>query len=364
METFKLINHIESCEVNFSSNDAATEIARYNAFSGMKAIFSCMESNGILGSESKFIELPDFTYSKNAERWNSGFSNGCIMYLDTKDTPFIPIGFRPNSCGVTFAKIEGWNGDGNNFLKQFKEIIDENSDINSDDFGRKNHFVGIYKKNDEFYIILHGSFSKIKSGVNGIPGLYYDKEHYWDNKLKKYTNENLELVYLIGEEAVEYYQNYKKYENLSTKLRKQIIDNLFPNNELIFEGTHQGFYDINTILLGGYFSKNPITCPIMVSPDMPLYEVETPKSVISIKNQNYYCLPHGAGYKLATDCMAQLTDIPNIFSLQYENEAKVFTRYIELFPFEYRKDIIDVCCTRHKLGCVSNRFEPILNIKI
>ena len=117
-------------------------------------------------------------------------------------------------------------------------------------------------------------------------------------------------------------------------------------------------------MLGGYFSKNPITCPIMVSPDMPLYEVETPKSVISIKNQNYYCLPHGAGYKLATDCMAQLTDIPNIFSLQYENEAKVFTRYIELFPFEYRKDIIDVCCTRHKLGCVSNRFEPILNIKV
>ena len=75
-------------------------------------------------------------------------------------------------------------------------------------------------------------------------------------------------------------------------------------------------------------------------------------------------MPHGAGYKLATDCMAQLTDIPNIFSLQYENEAKVFTRYIELFPFEYRKDIIDVCCTRHKLGRVSNRFEPLLNIKV
>ncbi len=286
MEICKLNNYIESCEVNFSNNDVATKIARYNAFTGMRAIFSCMKFNDILGSESKYIELPDFTYSKNVERWNAGFSNGCIMYLDTNDTPFIPIGFRPNCCGVTFAKIEGWNGDNNNFLKKFKKLIDENSDINGDDFGRKNHFVGIYKKGNEFYLILHGSFSKIKSGVNGMPGLYYDKDHYWDNKIKKYINEDIELVYLIGEAAVEYYQYYKKYENLSIKLRRQIIDELFPNNKLIFEGTHQGFYDINTILLGGYFSKSPIICPIMVSPDMPLYEVKTHQSVISLKNEN------------------------------------------------------------------------------
>lgn len=364
MENCKLNNYIESCEVNFSSNDVATKIAKYNAFTGMKTIFSCMESNGILGAESKFIELPDFTYSKNVERWNSGFSNGCIMHLDTKETPFIPIGFRPNSCGVTFAKIEGWDGNSEKFLKRFKKIIDETSDINSDDFGRKNHFVGIYNKNDEFYIILHGSFSKIKSGINGMPGLYYDKEHYWDDKLKRYTYEDLELVYLIGEEAVEYYQYYKEYENLSTKLRRRIIDALFPKNKVIFEGTHQGFYDIHTILLGGYISKSPIICPIMVSPDFPLYEVETKKSVVSIKNQEYYCLPHGAGYKLVPDCIAQSTDMQNVFSLQYENEAKTFTKYIELFPFEYRRDIIDVCCTRHKLGCVNNSFEPILNIKV
>lgn len=364
MNISELNRYIQLCEVNFSSDDTAAQIARHNALIGMKTIFSCMEANDILGLESKLIELPDFTYSKNVERWNAGFSNGCIIHLDTKNTPFIPIGFRPNSCGITFAKIEGWDGDSKKFLKQFKEIIREIVDINSDDFGRKNHFVGIYNKNDEFYIILHGSFSKIKSGINGIPGLYYDKEHYWDDKIKKYQYEDMELIYLIGELADEYYRYYKEYEDLSTKLRRQIINILFKKNELVFEGTHQGFYDIQTILLGGYISQRPITCPIMISPDMPIYEVETHQSAISINNHEYYCLPHGAGYKLLPDYITKVENMQDIFSLQYGNEARVFTKYIELFPFEYRRNIIDNCCIKHNLGCVRECFKPILNIKV
>lgn len=364
MKTNELNYYIESHDINFSSNDEAAQIARFNAFDGLSTIFSCMDALGILGADSKFIELPDFTYSKNVERWNAGFSNGCIIYLDTNKTSFIPIGFRPNSCGVTFAKIKGWDGDEEKFLKKFKKILNSIPNANKNDFGRKNHFVGIYKNNNEYYIILHGSFSKIKTGINGLPGLYFDKDSYWNNNLKKYSYKNRELVYLISEAADEFYECYKKYEVLSTKLRKQIVNELFEENEVIFEGTHQGFYDINTILLGGYISKNPLVCPIMVSPNLPLYEVENTEKTVFINNQKYFFLPHGAGYKLIPGCSAKNTNIKNAFLLHYNNDAKVLTESIDLLPYEYRHNIIDLCCSKHELGYVKRIFSPVLNVKV
>lgn len=364
MDNNEMDKYIKLCTVNFSSNDGAAKIARLNANSGMQMIFSCMDSIGILGENSKFVELPDFTYSKNIERWSAGFSNGCILHLDTRRTSFIPIEFRPNSCGVTFAKIKGWDNDCEKFIKRFKDVLNEIPYIDIDDFRRKNHFVGIYSYCDEYYIMLHGSFSKIKSGIDGLPGLYFDKDSYWEDKIKRYEYKDRELRYLISDAADEYYDCYRKYEVFSEKLRKQIIDRLFEENEVTFEGTHQGFYDINTILLGGYISKTPIACPIMVSPSLPLYEVENTKKSIFISGQEYYCLPHGAGYKLIPECSADNTSLQNIFLLQYGSEAKVITKTIELMPYEYRENIINTCCLDQKLGRVKRIFNPIINIKI
>ena len=125
--------------IDLSTKDATANIAKEHGIIGLTRLNICMEKLDLDISNNFFIALPDFTYTRNALRWNAGFPYGCIINIG-QTIPFIPIDFRPNCCGIIFAEVPNQDYDIEQIQKKYLEIINSYDDINPNDFNKRNHF--------------------------------------------------------------------------------------------------------------------------------------------------------------------------------------------------------------------------------
>ena len=150
--------------IDFSSMDPTAVIAKEQAILGLTRLLICMDSLGIDSKEVGLFALPDFTYTRNMNRWNAGFPCGCIITLGVINPAFIPIDFRPNCCGVIFVKFQEEIKEVSFYVKKYHEYIFSHDEIDKTDFNRGNHFIGIYKDkvNNDYYGLIHSSFTFAK----------------------------------------------------------------------------------------------------------------------------------------------------------------------------------------------------------
>ena len=352
--------HVENFIINVSSNDATTNMLRLYFEKSVANILDTLHCIGLFGSNIRFIMLPDFTFSKNEYRLSAGITNGTIMQLDTNGVPFVPIEFRPNCCGVTLGKIKKWNGNIDDIfrrMKYLKDILKNN--INVVDMCKSNHFLGIYwdKIENEYYILLHCSFDFVKAGTNEVPGLYPERTNHWASHINKSST----IPFLIGEVAEQYFQVYKQHEINTKKIRRLIIETLFPNIETIFNETHEGFHDISTFIYGAYVSSDSFFAPIMLSQEQSLPLIQTVKVVDGI---NLYCSPHGGGYSINNIVMGNYNATTNWFEINFNNDVKSYVSDIRSLEHSYRTDTANIWSNEYGFSETLKELIPLYNIKL
>ena len=346
--------------IDLSAKDATASIAKEHGIIGLTRLSICMEKLGLDTSNNYFIALPDFTYTRNALRWNAGFPYGCIISID-QSIPFIPIDFRPNCCGIIFAEVPNQNFDIGEIKRKYFELMHSYDDIDPSDFNRRNHFFGLYhdEKKDTYYFLIHGSFTFVKKN------LYSEKNNDLLSNVCSIDIFGTPFHFLKDDEASLYYDKYLHFEKLSMQYRELILKGLFPDAQILFHHTHEGFMDIGTILLGAYADKFPFKCPIMLSPeeDLPIADINEPVKISSKKT--LYCAPHGGGYALSSVINAEkYKEDDNDYLLTYTNNSKMLTNNIIDMPFYYRADSADKWCNQYKKGDIVDKLEPMFNLKI
>lgn len=346
--------------IDLSAQDATASIAKEHGLMGLTRLNMCMKKLGLDISNNYFIALPDFTYTRNALRWNSGFPYGCIINIE-QSTPFIPIDFRPNCCGIIFAEIPKQDFDIGEIKKKYFELMHSYDDIDPSDFNRRNHFFGLYheEKTDTYYFLIHGSFSFVKKN------LYSEKNNVLLSNACSIDILDMPFYYLKDDDASLYYAKYLNFEKLSMQYRELILKKLFPNAKILFHRTHEGFMDIGTILLGAYADVHPFKCPIMLSPeeDLPITDITEPVEISSTKS--LYCAPHGGGYALSSVVTARKYDeSDNDYLITYSNDSKMLTNNIIDMPFYYRTDSADKWCNQYKKGRIVDKLKPVFNLKV
>lgn len=346
--------------IDLSAKDATASIAKEHGIMGFTRINICMEKLGLNTSNNCFIALPDFTYTRNALRWNAGFPYGCIISIE-QSMPFIPIDFRPNCCGIIFAEVPTQDFDIGKIKRNYFELMHSYDDIDSSDFNRRNHFFGLYhnETNNTYYFLIHGSFSLVKKN------LYSEKNENLMSNACSIDILGTPFHFLKDDVASLYYNQYLHFEKMSMKYRELILKGLFPNAKILFHRTHEGFMDMGTILLGAYADELPFVCPIMLAPeeDLPITNINKPVNISSAKA--IYCAPHGGGYALSSVIDSEkYKGNTDDYIVTYTNNSKMLTNNIIDLPYYYRTDSADKWCNQYKKGDIVDKLKPMFNLKI
>jgi len=343
--------------IDYSSGDPTSILAKEHGLLGLTRVMACMESVGLDSDKVRFTALPDFTYTRNKLRWGAGIPYGCIIKFDEDLPPFIPLDFRPNCCGIVFARLNSFNYSIEDLQKRYYQIVDKYSAIDSNDFNRRNHFMGIYNCAAEncYYFLIHGSFNFVKDA------LYSERNEKLLSTAESKTIMGKTFTYLIGEKAQDYYQNYLELEQKTLFYRELIASEMFPDAKIVFNRTHEGFYNVHTLLLGAYADASPFVCPIMLAPEMDLPIIKTFVPINSL-----YCAPHGGGYALLEVANVQRTTIKlnANYLLSYPNRSQMMTDNVLDMPFFYRTNTDRFWCSEYKMAHELDRMTPIINLKI
>ncbi|MES9901314.1 MAG: hypothetical protein ABW168_01370 [Sedimenticola sp.] len=370
------MDHVDAYELaikrilDLSTKDATSAIARENAALGLKRIIWAYNLVGNKNPDVSLVALPDFTITRNALRWQAGFSYGCVLQLDSGVDPLIPVNFRPNACGVALAKIGEESENYDTIIQRFRKTIEKHDAISSDDFNRRNHFLALLRNDDAYYVLLHGSFGFIKKDTRYGPGLYSEQTDFWKEKYRRLGPPGQEDYFLVGEDAEKYHETYLQHESLTMEIREKVILDVFPEAEFVFHSTHEGFAGINTLLLGAYVERTPFEFPLMVAPDKNIPMITNNKSLRELTNDQWsidlYAAPHGAGY--AIDDVATATTsacgLDDTYELQYENGATMYCRGIQNTMLSYRKETEEFWCERIGAGNKTFDMSPLMFAKV
>ncbi len=346
--------------IDLSTHDATSMIALERGYVGITRILICLHEIGVINGQCKMIALPDFTYTKHADRWQAGFPYGCVITIDSKGMPFIPIDFRPNCCGVLMAEMTSLQYDLHELKQKLNSILLAHKEFNTSDFKRGNHFIGIYEAGQKYYLLVHGSLDYVKSL------LYLERNKTLLNKVRYRNILGSRFNYLIDNDAEIYYADYLRCETLTMQFREILAQELFPDSKVIFNRTHEGFHSMDTIFLGGYVSKIPFSCPIMMSPGSNLSIIHVNKSIRLFKNNLYYA-PHGGGYALSeviTASSFNTNPVLGNYILAYSNGAQLLSDDILKMPYYYRTNTDQCWCYLHNMGNIEVSMRPIFNLKV
>lgn len=348
--------------IDFSTGDPTSILAKEHGLIGLTRVMSCMEKLGLNAEQIDLIALPDFTYTRNMLRWNAGFPYGCVIKFGKDLTPFIPLDFRPNCCGIVLAEMDSFDGTPEMLHKRYLEVINSYSAIDKSDLNRRNHFMGFYyySANEKNYFLIHGSFNFVKDA------LYYERNEELINASKTEFIMGEPFSYLIDNHAKEYYSSYLEHERLTMYYRSLIAQELFPHAEIRFNRTHEGFHDIHTLLLGAYADTHPFSCPIMLAPEVDLPFIDVTKSLCLHDGSEMYFAPHGGGYALYAISGARRlsNDSYTDYLLTYPNGLKMLTDNVLDMPFTYRENTVHYWCNKFHMAQELCRMTPIFNLKI
>lgn len=345
--------------IDYTTGDATSTIAYEQGIIGLTRIIACLDSIGLPYDKTYMIALPDFTFTRNKKRWDAGFPYGCVIRINNnKDIPFIPFDFRPNCCGIIFAEISEFHQDLDFLANKYFEIIHKLQNVEPCDLNRRNHFIAVYcdQLTNKYYCLIHCSFKFVKQK------LYSEHNSKLLECMKSFDFMSGTIHYFIGDVATEYYRNYTDLQEKTLTLRETILKELFPNSNVLFHQTHEGFWDQNTILLGSYAANSAFEYPLMLCPNSNLYMIHVNRRIDIPSEENFFCAPHGGGYELSSIVSAD--KINSEYLLKYPNGCQFLTNNIIDMPFNYRNGITFDWCEKYSMGEVTHILTPIINLKI
>ena len=297
-------------------SDAASSVAQACLARGIAKLNYVLE---LLGYETTatFEVSPDFSITKNKERFDSGFANGVYYAWGDGSLPIVFPDIKPNGCGMLAIELDALPDSGD-LIARAEKLSRDGWEISTG-----NHFIiAGTKKSGGYFAVIHCGSGK-KGALYGA-------------KAERYETPWGQCSVLRGPMAENYYETYRSIDGLSRMKRIEYADALFgPTYTIISNETHQGMLSLNEIALGCHRSDGETIYPLTISNNDLAYLVRAPKGNI---------IPHGSGY--------QLPDYTALIEERSVGERRFFVfalrsgnREIVEYPFStaYRgKEVVDL----------------------
>ncbi len=319
--------------------DVTGVIAAQNACVGIGKIIHALEYLGIRG-DVNFVASLDFTITRHAGRWGSGFSYGGALEVTTDGNAIAFPEIRPNTCGTILGVM--------NTIISTTELISRvcdarNARTGSFDYSRKNHFINVYRSTttDKRVFIIHGCPGNVRLDTVDGPGLYLETSNYWRARALSIDTPLGPLQPLVGEHAVAYWENYQRCEANSKADRLAIAKVIFDDFEVMANHTHEGMLAPQVYLHGCHAAATAdLVFPVMSSMGEPAFLVSRDVESPVIWN-NVAVLPHGTGYSIQVPArnfeMRYISERDRIFLGSGAAHQEAYSSFEEV-PFIYRSN--------------------------
>ncbi|MFC1722593.1 hypothetical protein ACFL0V_00475 [Nanoarchaeota archaeon] len=305
-------------------NDGASRLSLANMRYGLAKIHHVQQQLGY-EPNATFITTPDETVSRNAVRWEAGFSYGGKLTWGSGHDKLMILDVKPNCCGMLVG--------GMNYLPSPKKVLKNifnlqkaSSFINDIevkwDFYKGNHFIDVFKveKTDsrmhlpKYAAILHAGNPEFKRANTHGAGLYWNLSPYLMKVSQKMKTPFGHLHVIQDQDAVEYQKFYNIADDFAHKRRELAFKKLFPRGKVIVNETHQGLLNYNEAILGANTTDGNRLLPVSIRADLPSYLFKGHKNLtkhqiellgfqhraeefgLMKRLQNANILPHGGGY--------------------------------------------------------------------
>ena len=379
-------NHI----YDFGSQDASDILAKLNLKHGLAKLIWVLRKHKVDTENLFAVTSPDSGITRNKERWQAGFSYGCLLRWPSKEEAGSAFAFpeiRPNACGMLVAKLNEIPSL-NELCERLHKIEKEGVEVESErlklNVGISNHFIELCKveesnspelKPGDNVAVIHTSPSEFKSWL-------YDYKSW---EAKGGTNEDTPfgpLLVLQGQLAEEYINAYQQIERFSYHKRLVLAKHLFKDFEVISNPTHQGLFGANEARLGLYsFENQDELLPLTFRWDIHVYLIKPEANITEelldkeglkhlppakkdfLKNLNM--LPHGGGYEIPFSpegWRVMQNGSKRLFANRTQANEFVFSSPSEI-PYYYRGLQIIKDITRLRLGSVAAKLKQVYTLK-
>ncbi len=377
-------------------NDGASRLCIANMRYGLAKIHFVQKQLG-MEPDATFITSPDETISRNAGRWESGFSYGGRLSWGPGHEKLMILDVKPNACGMLVGGL--------NTLPNPKKVVRNVYDLEHSanfihdiqvkwDFWKGNHFIDVFKieSNDSKYkfpkyaVILHAGCSEFKGPNIHGPGLYWDESPQLMKTSTKIKTPLGHVHILQGSEATEYLKFYRIAEDFAKKRRELAFKRLFGSNKIILNETHQGLKSYNEAVLGSNETDGHSLLPVSIRADLPSYLMKgnknLSKEVIEVlgfetraeelgvmhRLRNANILPHGGGYTFPDSL--SITNIFKIKNKRYfeidmaNSIGKKIVSNMQELQFVYRGREVVQRTLDLNLGEIKATLHPIYTLKV
>ncbi len=386
-EKLSLLELANNCLYDFGCGDASDALAKLNLQYGLGKIAWSLKKRNINATDLVAVTTPDSGITRNKERWQAGFSYGCLIRWPSKSQIGFSLAFpqiKPNACGMLVAKL--------NKAPSIEELCEKlhkaeksglavNSSKLKLNVGVSNHFIEICRVDEsqspglnegDIVAVIHTSPSEYKSVLYDFKG-WFEKGGSWDETPLG------PLLVLEGELADEYINSYKNIEEFGSQKRLTLAGHLFDEFETISNPTHQGLFEDNEIRLGLYRSGNknelfPVTfrwdlhvylmkaLPNLSQKSLEGRKIDTKTSKL-LRRLNM--LPHGGGYEIpfqSEGWKVVENGSKRLFSYKNTRNEFIFTSPSEI-PYYYRGLKVIDKIAELELGSIAAKLKQIYTLK-
>lgn len=372
---------------DFGFGDASDVVAKLNLRYGLGKIIWALEQRKVDTDTVLAITTPDSGITRNKERWQAGFSYGCLLRWPSKKETGLSFAFpqiKPNACGMLVAKLKECPSV-QKLCDRLHEIDKAGIQIKNSkiklNVGVSNHFIEICRvsnskdeklRRGDIVAVIHTSPSEFKS-------VLYDFK-LWETRSGKWEETPLgPLLVLEGKAAEIYLETYRQIEDFSFRKRLVLAKELFNDFEVISNSTHQGLFSDNEARLGLYkFENGNEILPVTFRWDINVYmmhpqrnlsaefaDLKTSSSKVNKVIRTLNMLPHGGGYDLPFSpegWRVMQNGSKRLFAYKNGGNEFVFSAPSEI-PYHYRGlEVIDKI-EALELGKVAAKLKQVYTLK-
>lgn len=397
MDAEDLLERAEQHIFSTGLEDSGCRLGVANTKYGLAKIHWVQQEMG-LEPNATFISAPDMTITRNTNRWKSGFGYGGKLRWGDGQQEWMILDLKPNACGMLVGGLESRPSSKDLIVRahRLKREVTHLDGVELHwDLGKSNHFIDVFRVEpltDEhfppYFFILHFAGSEMRGDGPWGDGIYWDHSQALQRKARVFETPFGPLRILIGEEAVKYYQFFRRVEAFAKKRRILAADWLFGEYKLINNDTHQGLISLNEIVLGSYVVEEGVDklFPMALRPDLPAYLVRgkpnlSPETIENLgfekraQRLGVYeqltranIVPHGGGYVFPHILnVLAVHDIEGerYFEVDLLNErGREFITSIREIPYEYRGRQVVLRTVELGMAELVARLTPVYILKI
>jgi len=368
--------------IDFSSDDAFARLARLNMQAGLANLSLALEREG-LSPQVSAIFWPEFSITRNRDRWAEGFAYGALIVWQPTDIPFVPLSVRPNGCGVLLAAVPEMSREEIfSLISSFQQsdfFSDPNVVLRPGDLSHSNHFL-LFGKAAAFagltLIVAHTCPSVLKEPSASYSGLYLGTDSPLLRLSKKLEHNGVPFHYLVGQAAQDYLETFARAEDICLSARVSLVERIVKKDiSVLLNDTHQGIRS-HYVMLGcsevkeyGLILGNDsdTSCRLIagVPPLGQVLRVQQKKARVKEAEQLRIC-PHGLGITAADSRnLALNTDrlSPNLITFSANQRDYVFS-HTEDIPRSYRSADVMERTTKLMQAQEAFNIEPVVTCKL